>query len=159
MDILTERGRETVKQEREAVAIWSSWFPSISYVHTPKDRPVPIDAMLVKNGAIIGVVETKCRQMSREQFYDDYKCEWLVTFDKIIAARRVAAELSVPLIGFLYLVPDQLLLVQKIWSPDEGFAVSFFVDKTPTQATVNGGMAMRDNAYISMVEAKQYEFK
>ena len=61
MDILTPRGQESRKWEDRAVDIWSSHYPQISYVSTDKDKPCAVDAILVKAGQIVGVVEQKSR--------------------------------------------------------------------------------------------------
>ena len=156
MDILTLRGQETVRQENLAIKIWEKNVPDFKYVHTPKDRPCTVDAFLVKNNIIQAVVETKCRDMYLGKLKTKYSWRWLVTFEKIVMAQNIARQLHVPLVGFLYCIPDKTLLVHTIWNPKTGYC-DFEVMKTKTQATVNGGDATRDNAYINVKEAKVYE--
>lgn len=157
MDILTERGKETLEQERDAVAVWLNHYPDLTYNETPKGRPADIDAILTnKRHEIIGVVETKCRvSMSLREFDEEYESMWLVTFDKILRGIDVSNALQVPLVGFLYFPHDITLLVKNIYCPRNGLQTPMEVRNTKTQRTVNGGTIMRDNAYIDMSKARR----
>ena len=62
--------------------------------------------------------------------------------------------MQVPLVGFLYLVEDDILLHKKLWEPELGWVCSMSIRLTYTQATVNGGRALRSNAFIDMKDAK-----
>lgn len=154
MDILTPAGQETLMQERRAVQIFREHYPDLHYVNTDKDSPVSIDAVITKDNSIVAAAECKCRQMTEEEFFQQYDGQWLLTYDKLARAKELAGLMYVPLIGLLYLVPDDILLVKTLVRRDGTFDVSFSVDKTRTQATVNGGEAVRDNAYIDMNDAK-----
>lgn len=157
MDILTKRGQETVRQEKEAIDIWLKNHPDIAYNQTPKDAPADIDAILTnKRQEIIGIVETKCRvSMSLEDFDGMYKSMWLVTFDKIMRGMNISKALQVPLVGFLYFPRNLTILVQSIYCPRNGLKTPMEVRHTKTQETVNGGTIMRDNAYIDMSKARR----
>lgn len=155
LDILTSKGQDTRIQELEAVAIWRQHYPEIEYRETPKDKPVAWDALLVKNGRVRGVAEMKCRTVTAGDFFRTFKGEWLITLDKVMDCIARASQLNVPFVGFLYLVPSKTLLFQTLWRPeDDGIAVPYRVEQTETQATVNGGKAVRMNAYIDMSNAK-----
>jgi hypothetical protein len=153
MDILTAKGQETRQQEERAIEIWLKHFPAYSYVQTPKDKPAIIDAILSVDGVMKAVVETKCRNTSVTEFHCSFKDEWLVTYEKLIKAADIASALSVPLIGFLYLIQDDVLLYQKLWEPNNGWTCHMSIKPTWTQATVNGGKALRSNAFIDMSKA------
>jgi len=159
MDILTPKGQKTVSQELEAVAIFKEHFPSLDYVHTPKDKPARVDAALTRNGEIYAIVETKCRQCTLETFTKEYWSQWLLTWEKLEQARQIATGFQVPLLGFLYLVPDKTLLVEKFSEPDGSLVLDMAIRNTVTQATVNGGEVLRNNAYVSMEKAKVYRSK
>lgn len=151
MDILTPKGQRTVKQEDEAVEAFISKYPLYTYARTPKDKPSPVDAIIISDGVIKAVVETKCRNMTLQTLSTSFNNEWLVTGQKIEDGIQIAKGLCVPYIGFLYLVPDRKLLVIKIW--DNGYSIPIRWDRTETQATVNGGMAMRVNAFLNISTA------
>jgi hypothetical protein len=154
LDILTPKGQETRQQELDAVRIWSQHYPDIEYAETPKDEPIAWDALLVKNGKVRGLAEMKCRTATASQFFGSFKGEWLITLDKVMDCIAQASQLGVPFVGFLYLVPSKTLLFQTLWRPDaDGITVPYRVESSETQATVNGGKAMRMNAYIDMKAA------
>lgn len=160
LDVLSPKGQKSREQEMRAVKIWADNFPLISYCETPKDQPGAIDAIMVKSNQIIGVVETKCRSnINHEDFKTKFKNQWLITFEKILKAKQTAELLSVPFVGFLYLVEDDILLFETIWKPEIGWNVGIEIEKTETQATINGGLIYRDNAYLNMANAKILRLK
>lgn len=154
MDILTAAGQRTLVDEQRAQEIFERKFLGHLYVHTPKDRPADIDAFIVKEQEIRAVVETKCRyDVDLQQFNTRYNATWLVTFEKILKGRDIADALCVPLIGFLYLAQSDVLLMVTIYK-DGHFMQKMTVEESKTQRSVNGGSAIRTNAYIDMSNAK-----
>lgn len=152
MDILTPAGQRSLTEEARAVELFERRFPSSRYIHTPKNKPASIDGLILNGGQVVAVVETKCRQMTRTQLIERGNT-WLVTFDKLERARAIAAGLSVPLFGLLYLVPEDTLLLLRIADERGEYAVQFSKKRSITQATVNGGMANRVNAYLDLSKA------
>jgi hypothetical protein len=134
--------------------IFAKHFPDYEYCETPKDKPADIDAILIKQNQIMRVVETKCRDMTIEEFIGRYNYQWLVTFDKLEKGRRISHALQVPFIGFLYLMPSDLLLVQQI-ANEYSYVPEITLMQTETQKTINGGRITRSNAYIDMSNATQ----
>jgi hypothetical protein len=159
MDILSERGQQSLADEQKARDIFLSNYPMYSYIQTQKDQPADIDALLVRDGTIHGVVETKCRyDVDLQGFTQGYQNAWLVTFDKIARGKQIADAMCTKLVGFLYIVQSKTLLVQTI--SDCGlFVPSLTIVTTQTQATINGRTAMRSNAYIDMTKAKRLVMK
>jgi len=95
--------------------------------------------------------------MTLSKFFEERDGLWLVTFEKIINARHIALSLGVPLIGFLYLVQDKILLCKKITDAYGKFVINMEIQNTFTQTTVNGGTIKRSNAYLDMKDCKQYK--
>jgi len=159
MDILTERGQQSLADEQKARDIFLSNYPAYQYVQTQKDQPADIDALLVRDGVVSGVVETKCRyDVDLHGFVTKYENSWLVTFDKIARGKQIADAMCTKLIGFLYIVQSETLLVQTI--SDCGLYVpSISIITTQTQATINGRTIVRSNAYIDMTKAKHLVMK
>lgn len=155
LDINTPRGQQTLADERDAVAIYESHYPHCQYIHTPKATAADVDGLIVRydDASLRCVAETKCRyDMTLEKFAAIYNGEWLVSFDKIAKGIRVGEALCVPFYGLLYIVPSKALLLRRIWSPENGLDfMRLVVRKTKTQATCNGGEAVRDNAFLEML--------
>lgn len=148
LDIATEKGQMSLHDE-QFVANWFNGKPGCKYVQTPKDKPAKVDAILVKNGELIGLAETKCRyNLTLDQFRLKFCNEWLITAEKVISGTRLADMLCVPLYGFLFLVDDDALLYENL------SMARMRKETTQTQRTINGGMAMRENFFIDMSNAK-----
>lgn len=152
MDILTAKGQVTVEQEAEAGFLFEA-ATGYKYVNTPKNKPAVVDALLIQDGVLGGIAETKCRMMSIDDF-DGFGYKWLVTFEKIAKAKQMSETLCVPLVGILYLVSDKTLLYRRLTNADGSWACNFHTEDTQTQATVNGGKAVRKNTFIDMSDAK-----
>jgi hypothetical protein len=154
MDILTPKGLETLAQEREAISLFLQSFPGFEFIETPKDTPADIDGFITRDGTIISGVEVKCRNMTVDVLDTKYKYQWLVTADKLDRGVSVCERLGTDFRGFLYLVPDKMLFIVPIFSYKDGWLIEPEYEMTKTQATVNGGIAERLNAYIDVSKAK-----
>ena len=154
MDILTPKGQETLAQEREAISLFLQSFPGFEFIETPKDTPADIDGFITRDGTIISGVEVKCRNMTVDVLDTKYKYQWLVTADKLDRCVALCKRLGVDFRGFLYLVPDKMLFIVPIFSYKDGWLIEPEYEMTKTQATVNGGIAERLNAYIDVSKAK-----
>jgi len=152
LDVNTERGQKSLVYERRAVATFERTYPYLKFYSTDKTGSAAIDGVLTKDGNVIAVVETKTRNMSLDQLIS-YNYEWLVTASKIERGILAGSLLGVPFIGFLYLIPDKLLLVETIANNGE-IIPKHKMQRTTTQATINGGVANRNNMFIDMSSAK-----
>ena len=154
LDVLSTKGQQSISDEVAAVSLFTAKFSQYSYVETPKDKPADVDAFLLMDNRFRQVVETKCRyDCDMSKFMNQYKGEWLVTWEKIEKAKNLAKQLCIGLTGFLYLVPSKTLLVQKITDETGRLLVPMRLETTTTQATINGGQAKRTNAFIDMKKA------
>lgn len=154
MDINSPLGQKSLSGERR-MAKWIEEKFNLQYIETPKNSPATIDAVLVKGGEMKAIAETKCRyKLTLEKFNTTFECKWLVTWAKVQNAIIIASSLGVPCVGFLYLVDEDVLLSQKISEPDGRLVVGISLSTTETQATINGGLAVRTNAYIDMRQAR-----
>ena len=152
LDVLSERGQESVKQSRRALEIIGR-----NYVETKQDTASDIDGFFL--GAandIIAAYEIKSRDMSVSDLEESFNNEWLITYEKILKGAAISKALCIPFYGLLYLIPDDLVMVIRISDVNGDVVVPFRVVRSKTQATCNGGTANRINAYISMDSAKIY---
>jgi hypothetical protein len=154
MDILTPKGQETLAQEREAIQIFTSNFPGFNFFETPKDTPADIDGVIVKDNVMISGVEVKCRNMTVDDLAAKYHFQWLVTADKLDRGVSACERLGIDFRGFLYLVPNKMLFIVPIYSYKDGWLIEPDYEYTKTQATVNGGVAERLNAYVDVSKAR-----
>lgn len=138
----------TKLQEREAIVLFEESFPGYKFIETPKDLPADIDGLVIHKDKLVSCVEVKCRNMTMDTFANQYGKQWLVTADKIDRCVSVSKSLGIDFRGFLYLVPEKTLLIVPIWSYEKGYVCQIDRQMSETQATVNGGTAMRENAYI-----------
>jgi hypothetical protein len=154
LDVNSPKGQESLEHELRAVQLWQHYYSDYTYVHTPKNGPALVDAVIVDNDTnVVAVVEQKSRNMSLEQL-QKWDSEWLITYDKIEAGRYVANSLGVPFIGFLYLIPDDLLITKQLSNANGEWTCDFRTALTETQETINGGKIVRENAYINLKDAK-----
>ena len=157
MDILTDKGQQSAKDEQDAINIWLNRYPAFSYIHTNKDRESAVDGFIVKDGSIVSIVETKCRYgLTLDKFMNEYEGMWLITFEKLVIARSISRKLCSPLTGFLYLVEEKTLLFKKIIDEHGEFVFGDMIIKnTQTQRTINDkNQIARNNAFINMNDAK-----
>lgn len=155
LDINTPKGEATKAQADRAAALFEKRHPEYQFAKTPAHRPADIDGFIhARNGgALAAIAEIKCRSMDLARFVLEFECRWLITKDKLDRGRDMAMRLGVHMTGLLYLVPDDRLLVQRIFHADGTNATDIEYRETLTQATVNGGSARRVNAFVLVKEA------
>lgn len=139
--------------ERKAYDLFRLHHPQYEIVHTLKGRPSKIDAFILCEGIVIAFVETKCRNITEQDLFKTFDNKWLITYDKIISGIILTNMLCIPMYGFLYLIPENKLFVINLVHKD-GRPTQMDVRETETQATINGGKAIRVNAYVDMTSAK-----
>lgn len=160
LDINTPRGQIALAQEREVIESYCLAHPRLRWVETEKAGSARVDGLFYLEHhamrVLKAVVEVKCRQMTLEDLRGRYENRWLITAQKVADGTHAARLLCVPFTGFLYLVPDRLLLVQRLVNPDGTPATDIQYETTDTQASINGGFARRLNAFVDMTTAKEH---
>jgi hypothetical protein len=155
LDINTPKGQVTLLHERKMMdkinRIWVG--REISFVETHKKFDSACDGFLVKMNTVIGIHESKCRNLTYEEIQKFGT--WLVTAEKIEKCRAISEYLKVPFLGFLYLVPDDRILIWKITDENGNYLFDFKKERTQTQRTVNGGVANRINAFLPVKYAEE----
>lgn len=157
LDISTERGRRTLEDERLVAILYERHHPGWRYLHTRKEKPAPVDALILdEQWEIRHITETKCRyDMDLAKFRSSYNSQWLVTYQKIKEGCDAARLLCAPLIGLLFIVGEGIVLEKQLSDEKGNLVAQLDVRRTVTQATCNGGTALRDNAYIDMRGARE----
>jgi len=157
MDIFSARGQVYQKHSEDAVRLFEACHGnSFGVLLTDWRQPAAVDAVVFNRRTqnVCGVVEIKSREIGLDDLYGAFNGEWLITLDKLTKAKEVAAGLGVPLVGFLYLIHDGILLTQRL-SDETGMLLNVTrTATTQTQRTCNGGFTERVNAFIDMKTAK-----
>ena len=145
LDINSPLGQESLQQEMKMLKYVSKCW-DIKIRITKKETPAPYDGIMLKNNIIIGIFESKNRIMSLESLEDFGS--WLITFEKLEKCRIIANKMNVPFYGFLGLELSKLIMYWKISDENGNYLFDFKHFHSATQATINGGEAYRDNAYL-----------
>jgi len=53
LDVLTEKGQQSIKDERLCAQLFEANCPGYKYVSTPKDKPADIDALIMHGADIM----------------------------------------------------------------------------------------------------------
>ena len=157
LDINTPKGQESLRHEQRAIKLFEERWPTFILLQTPKAKDARCDGLVYRRdasgpGELVAVVETKCRDMTLAHFEQQFQCLWLITQSKLDSGRQLALSLRVPFVGLLYLIPDDLLLAQRIFHDDGGHATKIDSRRTVTQETCNGGQIERLNAFVLVAD-------
>ena len=157
LDINTPKGRATLVEEGRAVELFGWRFPNLRFVHTNKERAAKIDGLLVQRYVRYLVLISCRRDCTVETFRTTWNWEWLLTEAKLKDGARLSVDHMASLVGWLYVVDEDVLLVQRLYDPAWGEVGERFVKHevrvTETRRSVNGGRAVRPNAFIKMDRA------
>jgi len=160
LDINTPRGQSALAYERECIELFCKLYPDYRFLETDKRQPAAIDGFfyLHKEQWVDCAVEVKTRDMTTEQLICDYGNEWLLTYDKVLRGQQLSELICCPFIGMLYLIPEKKILTIRITDNKGAFLLDFDARETKTAATINGGEAVRMNAFIPMEKAKEHKW-
>lgn len=122
----------------------------MTVVITDDNRDADVDALFISDGTLVGIAEIKCRSMSLDQLrkYGDY----LITESKLVRGEVVSTALRVP-----YMLIVQLSDATVFWRVTDRRGkrqITWETRETETQATCNGGKAVRMNAYLPLDDMK-----
>ena len=153
----TAKGRESAKLAREALGRLQNMAPK--FIYFPDYSSSPHDGYVVTGDTIVGIFESKVREAGVSEdkqviyngkAYSDY----LVTADKLDKGIAHAKAHQVSFYLFVYFQHTDCIAIFTVYDYKTGSIVPFERKITHTQATVNGGNAMRENAFIPMIHAK-----
>lgn len=103
------------------------------------------------------LVEIKSRNLTEEQF-SGFGNTWLITDNKVRANIALAQDLGVPWFGALNMIGGKVVWLKQICD-ENGVEIDGIERRmSRTQATINGGTAVRLNAYIPMDGAERLPY-
>ena len=145
LDCNTPRGRDAITRQHAIVdACAREWH--VDAWCTDDTAACPIDAVFGRDGRLLAIAEVRSRDMllAGLRGFGSY----LVTFDKLVVARELARQLHVPFVLIVGLL--DAVVWWRIADADGTWRASMTIDRTITQATINGGIAERANAYVAL---------
>jgi hypothetical protein len=153
LDINTPRGQESVHEELEMLDIMKAVHKKYQFIQTPITKAALIDGMVIMDGKLVAIYESKCRRNTLKEFKNDFSSEWMVSFHKLQAGSQLAKALCVPFYGFLYLVPDKMVARIRITDEKGNFLPSILIGRKQTSKCCNGGTMMDTCGFISLDSA------
>lgn len=152
LDINTPKGQRSLEYERYMMEK-IQYEICVKLIETDKNTDARCDGIIVShvNDKLIGVFESKCRNMTLAEL--KRFGSWLVTHEKISDGQTVSRLLRVPFIGFLYLIPDDVILCWPITDKEGDYNFNFESKDTETQETINGGKVVRKNSFLPFDES------
>jgi len=153
LTVNTEKGREWVEHEREAIERFCSRHSGYAFSETPKRRPASVDGVFSKDGKLVAVCEVKVRELTLRRLQREFENTWLVSSEKLDRGREAGKLLSIPFVGLLYLLPEKRLLALRITEHDGKWSLDFERRRTFTQRNINGGSVQRLNAFLPLDKA------
>jgi len=154
LDINTPRGQESVAEETEMFNLIKSKNPSCKFFHTPITKASLIDGFITRNEELIGIYESKCRRHSLETFQNQFQNEWMMSCHKLLSGAQLSKMLEVPFVGYLYIVPNKIVMSVKITNEKGRFIIPIRFAEKKTSACCNGGTMQDTCGFINLKSMK-----
>lgn len=153
LDIDTPRGRANEAHNDKCFAVYMDYFDLLGATLKRLPKAHTADGLLLSpEKQKLGLIEVKSRHDFTEKEFFARWGTWLVTNKKIVENIRLARKHRIPFIGAMHIVQSRVVLVKTIFENGQT-CPGVEVRLTSTQATINGGTALRDNAFIPMHDA------
>jgi hypothetical protein len=155
LDVRTEKGRQAELLARQAVLKLQkpgqvfAWYPDSNYY--------PVDGFIVQGNDITALFECKAREMAflngklehKNRAYDSL----ILSESKIINGANMAKEMCLDFYLLAYMALSGHCLIFKLYDSKDDKVINYEAKTTKTQATVNGGEAIRSNAFLKVCNA------
>ena len=144
LDCETEKGKSYIQKEQ----LVSDQIAQLTQAEAVKlgSNATHVDRLFIRDGKSVCIAEIKVRNMSLPQL--EKFGSYLISYHKIDRGVLISSLLHVPFMLFVYLIGSDDIVYWTI-STNEGKEVcNYVVQQTDTQATCNGGQALRENAYL-----------
>lgn len=150
LDCLTPKGREWIARQHEAIELYRRRFPHFDIAHFDDESAAELDFVVIDDGNVKAFGEVRSREMTSEALFNQFRGEWIVTEEKLLRGMDIARRLRTRFFMLLYMVPEKRIFVEPIVDEHGFIHGKWRVDRTATQATSNGGTAVRDNAFLQI---------
>jgi hypothetical protein len=152
----SEHFRRALVAERRAIEIFER-ETDYRFIETPKGRTARVDGVVCRFGELSAAVEVKSRfDMTLDEFQGERESKWLISHSKLRSGRDLSALLGVPLVGFLYIVKNDVLLVGRLVHETGEYAVDVSVETRITTGTKGVGVKLDEVAFVDFSRAKVF---
>lgn len=160
LDCDTPLGKVFIKEQHNTEDVLSRY--GYTFISTPK-KDSTSDTLIAKNIngilTLCGIAEIKSRRMAGRDIltieYLKRNGGYLITNEKLKYGRSVSEILSVPFYLIVNLLEVRSILIWQITSNEGEYNFNFETRSTPTKATCNGGIAVRENSYLPIDKLKE----
>ena len=156
LHVNTPKGKAAEQAVRKAVLKLQrkhqtfAWFPDNNYY--------PVDGFIVQGNDITAIFECKIREMAYQdkalhfggRDYDSL----LISEDKILNGVEMAKQMQLDFYIIAYLSLSNHYLIFKVYDNRKGNVIEYESKRTQTRANINGGEAIRTNAFLKVQLAK-----
>ena len=157
LDINTPKGRACAADQIEAMRIVYEQHPEFQVKFTSDTDGAVVDVFICKGNHILSTGEIKARHdMNYQRLMGERRGEWLLTMKKLTDMGQLCKLLCIPGYGYVYLPSDRLVLAVILCDRQGRIVCKYRTERTETQASINGGVAHRINAFIRMDNARKY---
>ena len=150
LDCNTPNGRTYIQHSIYAINKLASFYCARA-AHTLDTGIADIDAILIRDSLVIGLVEAKSRNMTKQQL--NTFGSYLITHDKLLRGIALSVALQARFDVVVNLIPDHIIAVWNITTSCGEVMLDLNPIETTTQATCNGGSAQRINAFLTVDNA------
>ena len=150
LDCNTPKGREYIKNQHSCLKKFCN-TKGITYASTNDKKHAGVDAVLIKEH-IVGICEVKCRDMTYNKLI--YYGSYLISNEKIEKLQYLSNSLKCHGLLLVYLIPDDIICYWYICDTDGNLLLNYDKKTSETQATCNGGKAIRPNAFLPLQQMK-----
>lgn len=156
IDFEDPKWKATLLTEDVALKAYEREHRDVLAIPTRKKSTARVDGFFVdrSSGEVCGVFETKTRQYTLKKTR-----EWgtsLIVNQKLKHLRAFSHNLCVPAYVVGYYAKDDVVVVWQLTDDSGKYLFDFEVKRTRTQASIAGGVAYRQNAFLPLDAAVEY---
>lgn len=109
-----------------------------------------IDGIIIKEKKIVAIYELKTRDIKFETLCKQYNDEFLISKSKLDAGVQMSKQTRTPFVLILNTTIDDNIFIKSITNDNGEIICQYRIEKTKTKKNIDGGVAIRDNAFIKM---------
>lgn len=159
MDAYTQRGKKAREFEDEALKMLEEKFNN-QFVRWPNYQAADFDGFIVEGDEVKAIYEFRSRDagfVDGKIEYKDKKYETIMlTQDKIDRCRKFSKEWRLQFLFIFYCLKTRSVHCIPITDNRGEYLFPYKVKETRTQKTINGGWAVRKNAFLPLDKSVQW---